>query len=112
MTKTEMLQKFHALRNELLAFTEEVDNAWLNPSKSTGSGLENMATVLDESLKKLAQWHPYDDYSFNREYDEDFNVVEKAFDWDENTPEIEAVYAQPSWAKERWDWDVNDLLEE
>ena len=112
MTKTEMLQKFHALRNELLAFTEEVDNAWLNPSKSTGSGLENMATVLDESLKELAKWHPYDDYSFNREYDEDFNVVEKAFDWDENTPEIEAVYAQPSWAKERWDWDVNDLLDE
>ena len=110
MTKTEMLQKFHALRNELLAFTEEVDNAIDSAGKS--SGLENMSAVLDESLKELAQWHPYDDYAFNREYDEDFNVVENAFDWDDNTPEIEAVYAQPSWAKERWDWDVNDLLDE
>jgi len=75
---TEMLQKFHAMRNELLAFTEEVDNAVY--SKDEGSGLTNMSTVLDESLKELAQWHPYDDYAFNREYDEDLNVVENAFD--------------------------------
>lgn len=44
-----------------------------------------MSTVLDESLKELAQWHPYDDYTFNREYDEDLNVVENAFDWDDTT---------------------------
>ena len=103
MTKTEMLQKFHALRNELLAFTEEVDNAVY--SKDGSSGLTNMATVLDEGLKELAKWHPYDDYSFNREYDEDFNVLENPLDWDENTPEIDAIYEQPSYAKERWYWD-------
>ena len=103
MTKTEMLQKFHALRNELLAFTEEVENAV--DSTGTSSGLENMASVLDEGLKKLAKWYPYDDYSFNREYDENFNVLENPRDWDENTPEIDAIYEQPSYAKERWYWD-------
>ena len=56
MTKTEMLQKFHAMRNELLAFTEEVDNAVDCTGKS--SGLENMSAVLDESLKELAKWYP------------------------------------------------------
>lgn len=54
-------------------------------TKDEGSGLTNMSTVLDESLKELAQWHPYDDYTFNREYDEDLNVVENAFDWDDTT---------------------------
>ena len=109
MTKTEMLQKFHALRNELLAFTEEVEKE-LYSDGGKGNGLADMATVLDEGLKELAKWRPIDDYSFNREYDEDFNVLENSFDWDENTPEIDAIYEQPSWAKERWDWDVNDLL--